>query len=616
MLQDNGFEKFGEYTLVKKLAVGGMAEIFLAQTKKTAGVSQFVVVKRILPQFSSNKKFRTMFKNEGKITSQLKHVNMVYHHKFGVEKGIYYIAMEYISGCSLKSLLAASQKKSKYLPIPYVIHIVRSIASALQYIHNSFDSETGKPLHLIHRDVTPHNIMIGFNGDVKLIDFGIAKASGVDLTSAGVVKGKFCYMSPEQISGEKIDRRSDIFSLGVVMWELLSGRKLFTGSSLQSVFKKIKDCNIPSISQIRPDVQKEVKNILKKMLIPDANNRYQQAEKIERELHLFLNAQYSSFSPYDFQTFVKNLYERDIAKERKYFIGIGQAIRKNQSRTSSFREKTKGSLVASTNEEYLDTGSNNVSLSKANQSTLKSASTKALSQTMDTYQSLSAEKKNLESDETNMHPAAPIYYSKTHVLNEKGLENQTPLKTNVEIELDDTQSNRSISTFDGLVGLYSQQKNRKKRSFLSSTIVAAALVMGVYLMNPLEFIPKDFFMILKQEQENEDFKVENESGELADKDEQIFEEDPVSADEIDNRKPSSVVKKIHVFIQTQPSGADVYLNGEKAEQQTPVLIAVPKEGKHKLIVVKKGYERFVVDSFSDLSSELRLKLKKIRKPGS
>jgi len=169
------FEKFGKYVLLKRLAVGGMAEIFLAKKTGVAGVAQFVVVKRILPQYSSNKNFVEMFKNEGRIAAHLKHSNLVHVQDFGEYRGSYFIEMEYISGCTLKDLLKTVKKHYRYFPVEYAVHIVRSVASALNYIHNSINQETGKKLNAIHRDISPHNIMVSYSGDVKMIDFGIAK---------------------------------------------------------------------------------------------------------------------------------------------------------------------------------------------------------------------------------------------------------------------------------------------------------------------------------------------------------------------------------------------------------------------------------------------------------
>lgn len=242
---ENQFEEFGNYILLKKVATGGMAEIFLATTQKTEGISKFAILKRILPQFSSNENFKEMFKNEGKLTSNLRHSNMVSIYEFGVEKNLYYISMEYISGCSLKNLILKTKKKKTKLNIPSIVNIVRGIASALHYAHNYIDQSTGLPLNIIHRDVSPHNIMLGFNGDIKLIDFGIAKNSDVNLTSAGVMKGKFSYMSPEQVRAEPLDHRTDIYSLGIILWELLAGQKLFQGSSVNSVIEKIKESRVP-----------------------------------------------------------------------------------------------------------------------------------------------------------------------------------------------------------------------------------------------------------------------------------------------------------------------------------------------------------------------------------
>ena len=321
------FEKFGKYILLKKLAIGGMAEIFLAKTEKIAGVSQFVVVKRVLPQFSSNKNFLEMFKNEGRVTSHLKHSNLVYIHEFGIYKGSYFIVMEYVSGCSLKDLMIEVKKKHPRFPTACAIYIIRSIASALYYIHNSVNPETGTPLNIIHRDISPHNIMIGFNGDVKLIDFGIAKVEDTNLTSSGVVKGKFSYMSPEQIRGKALDHRSDIFSLGTVLWELLSGKKLFKGTNINAVVEKVRECQVPNLTAIRSNVSETLNQIVQMALSKDLKVRYQSAEDMERQLSHFLNDKYRSFSSLDFQAFVKNLYEEKILRERKNIIELSKKLK-------------------------------------------------------------------------------------------------------------------------------------------------------------------------------------------------------------------------------------------------------------------------------------------------
>ena len=454
------FEKFGKYILVKKIAMGGMAEIFLARTEKKEGVSQFVVIKRILPQFSSNKKFRTMFKHEGKITSHLRHTNMVYHHEFGVEKGIYYIVMEHVSGCSLKELVNKSKKSNNKFPTPIAVNIVRSMASALHYIHNSIDPETGQLLSLIHRDVTPHNIMVGFNGDIKLIDFGIAKVSGIDLTNSGVVKGKFSYMSPEQISGAKIDHKSDIFSLGVVLWELLAGKKLFSGTNIQSVFGKIRDCRLPNISHIRAGISPGLVVILKKMLERNSNARYQQADAVEKDLHLFLNKKYPNFSQVDFQNFMKKLCETEIIKERKLLVNISKEISQIDLKRSI--QKSNGPFANLPIAEGQQ-GPNLPITNNGNQFFHQSQ----ISETADSSPVNPANRKktsSLKGDPTVVGSGAPISYVKTQVakndfVEQEELENVDTQKVEV---LENTSASRPSSNWDSLREVYENVQNENK----------------------------------------------------------------------------------------------------------------------------------------------------------
>ena len=604
------FEKFGKYILVKKIAVGGMAEIFLAKTEKKEGVSRFVVIKRILPQFSSNKKFRTMFKQEGKITSHLRHTNMVYHHEFGVEKGIYYIVMEHISGCSLKELVNKSKQYGHKFPTPVAVNVVRSIASALNCMHNSIDPETGQLLSLIHRDVTPHNIMIGFNGDIKLIDFGITKVSGVDLTNSGVVKGKFSYMSPEQISGAKIDNKSDIFSLGIVFWELLAGQKLFSGTNIQSVFGKIRDCRLPKISHIRSGISPDLVVILKKMLEKDSGFRYQQAGIIEKELHLFLNKKYPNFSQVDFQNFIKKIYENEIIKERKFLMNVSKEISQiNLDRL--FQNKAGGE-------------SSSIPIAEGNNlSSHPTAREQAQSQISNTAKV--TEKKtapSLKGEPTVVGAGAPISYRKTQVSKNDGTEKKQldDVQTyNAEL-VEDTSTNAPSSSWDSLKDTYENVQLKSKFVFHSFLAVMLILVVGVWYLlfnqNPIvsagAFLKEknrtvETYPVALPSEEGREKSIKNLLPFDGPSERQTQEEEP------DRRLAMNKAEAFfNVYIETSPSGADVYLNGDKVGQQTPVLINVPKAGFHRLEVRRDGYEAYVLNNLSS-ASNVEVKLKKIKK---
>ena len=622
MIEPFKFEKFGRYILVKKMAMGGMAEIFLAKTEKKEDISQFVVLKRILPQFSSNRKFKAMFKMEGKITSHLRHNNMVYHHEFGIEKGIYYIVMEHILGCSLKEFLNKTRKSSSKFPIPIAVSIVQSIASALHYIHNSVDPETGKLLSLIHRDVTPHNIMIGFNGDIKLIDFGIAKVSGVDLTNSGVVKGKFSYMSPEQISGVKIDYKSDIFSLGVVLWELLSGRKLFSGDNIQSVFGKIRDCRLPNISHIRPGISPQLMLILKKMLEKNCNNRYQQANAVEKDLHLFLNKKYPNFSQVDCQNFIRKICEDDIIKERTLMVSISTEISQMGLQQSSQNQGLSPAAIPLMEEEERS------SLSAGNGKNQHEDSSQ-LSQTANSSSVQPIKKTTvspLEGDPTLVAKKAPISYVKTQlsknaVFGKNDLDDITTYKTELS---EDTHARRSSSSFDSLREIYKETERERNKSYYKTALVVIIVAISVvYFLNPIKLTEKllkgkgdvartaDFDELthpttedIENSFEEQELSVNSEPEEIERTAEQ---EEPYR--NLAMNKPQGFFS---VYVETNPSGANVYLNGNKVEQQTPVLIDVPRAGSHFLEVRREGYKPYILKNLS-ASSNVEVKLKKIRR---
>lgn len=616
------FEKFGRYILVKKIAMGGMAEIFLAKTEKKEDVSQFVVLKRILPQFSSNRKFREMFKMEGKITSHLRHNNMVYHHEFGVEKGIYYIVMEHILGCSLKEFLNKTRKSSNKFPIPIAVSIVQSIASALHYMHNSVDPETGKLLSLIHRDVTPHNIMIGFNGDIKLIDFGIAKVSGVDLTNSGVVKGKFSYMSPEQISGVKIDYKSDIFSLGVVLWELLSGRKLFSGDNIQSVFGKIRDCKLPNMSHIRPGIPHQLMVILQKMLEKNCNTRYQQANAIEKDLHLFLNKKYPNFSQVDCQNFIRKICEDDIIKERKLMVSISKEVSRIGLKQLPQSKKMRPSAITVMEEKK------NFSVS-VNGGKNQREHSSHLSQTADSSPAQAQSIKRtavppLKGDPTVVADKAPISYVKTQLsknglLKQKDFADITDFKTE---SLKNTQTHGGGSSFDSLKEIYTEIESKNSARYYQKVLIVSAVVVSVlYFLNPIKFAEK----LLKEKGEvvkttafdalvnppKEDIENSFEELSVNSKPEEI-EETAGQEEPYRDLAMDSVQEFFSVYVETNPSGANVYLNGNKVEQQTPVLVDVPREGSHFLEVRREGYESYILKNLSS-SSNVEVKLKKIKR---
>ncbi|MGH1467571.1 MAG: protein kinase domain-containing protein [Bdellovibrionales bacterium] len=315
-------ELFGKYLLLEKLAMGGMAEVFLAKTSGVQGIGKFLAMKRILPQYSSNEEFIQMFTEEAKICVNLSHSNIAKIYEFGIEMGQFYIVMELIEGKNLRQVLSRlGKEKRPGFSVDQAVYIAKEVASGLDNAHRCLDDSSGKPLNIIHRDMSPQNIMVSFEGEIKVVDFGIAKAEGEkEETKAGTLKGKFSYMSPEQASGEKIDSRTDVFSLGIVLWELLANKRLFTSSSEMNTLKKIREGKIPAISKINPNVPEELERIVNIALAKDANNRYQTCAEFYKDLNRFLNRFYPDFSSHDFSIFVKSLYADEVLSNRKKFV--------------------------------------------------------------------------------------------------------------------------------------------------------------------------------------------------------------------------------------------------------------------------------------------------------
>lgn len=317
-MQKNSVERFGKYVLLERIAAGGMAEVYLAKSTGAEGIGRFFAIKRILPQFSDNIEFIEMFKEEAKLAMNLHHGNVVQIFEFGIEKGQFYLVMEFVEGQNLRQILNHLMKIGKSLSVEQVLYICKEVAAGLDYAHRSLDKTTGKPLNIIHRDMSPQNAMVSFEGEVKIVDFGIAKAENqIEQTRAGTIKGKFGYMSPEQAEALPIDLRTDIFSLGIILWEMLTRERLFVSQSEAATLKKIRDCNIPSPRKLNPNVPAELEKIVMKALARDKGVRYQTAAALHKDLNRFMNTEYPEFSQQDFSVFMKSIYAETFMENRK-----------------------------------------------------------------------------------------------------------------------------------------------------------------------------------------------------------------------------------------------------------------------------------------------------------
>jgi len=280
--------RFGQYVLIEKIATGGMAEVWKARMRGVEGFQKIVAIKKILPHLSDNQEFVDMFIDEAKFAAQLNHNNIIHIYDLGKIAGSYYIAMEYVDGGDLKSILTRGESAGHPLTVELALFIASKIASALDYAHRKRDFDE-KEMALVHRDVSPQNVLVSHDGDIKLCDFGIAKAaSKATITHTGALKGKLQYMSPEQAWGKPIDRRSDVFALGTVLYEMLTGKRLFGGDSEISILEQVREARVPPPSEINDEVPPEVDRIVKKALEKEADARYQTAGEMAREIDAVL----------------------------------------------------------------------------------------------------------------------------------------------------------------------------------------------------------------------------------------------------------------------------------------------------------------------------------------
>lgn len=277
------------YRPLYKLDAGGMAEVYVAEAESMAGFKKKVAIKRILPGLIKDQRFVRMFLDEARLSLRLNHANIVSVFDIGESENTYFIVMDFVHGTNLKSLLEYQAKKGGTMPVPLVVWILNEILKGLSYAHALPDSETGRPLGIVHRDISPPNILISWNGEIKLTDFGLAKATTqLESTDPGVVKGKYSYLSPEAARGEEIDFRADVFSAGILMYEMLTGRRLFRGKNDYQTIALVRACEVPSPRSYNPAIPVDLEAILMKALSKDINDRYPDADSFAEALLDFL----------------------------------------------------------------------------------------------------------------------------------------------------------------------------------------------------------------------------------------------------------------------------------------------------------------------------------------
>ena len=300
------------YRVIKRLEAGGMAEVFIGEAQSVQGFKKKVAIKRVLPHLAQNQNFIGMFLDEARLGARLTHANIVSVTDIGAADGTFFIVMEYVEGANLKKIIETLRQQGRPFPLKEAIYLCMEACRGLSFAHE-LEDDAGKLLNIVHRDVSPPNILISKRGEVKVTDFGLAKASTqLEKTDPGVVKGKFSYLAPEAAQGENVDARADLFAMGIVLWEMLAGRRLFLGETDYQTVKLVQQAQVPSLSRLNPEVDSEFEKVLGKALARDPRERYQSAREMGDALAGYLFSHQLKVTSYD----IANLVKAVLAQEK------------------------------------------------------------------------------------------------------------------------------------------------------------------------------------------------------------------------------------------------------------------------------------------------------------
>lgn len=304
---------FGRYRLLDLIAKGGMAEVFRAKLDGAAGTEKQLCIKRILPRLSRNSEFISLFVKEARIALPLTHGNITQVFDFGEVDGVYFLAMEHIRGQNLAQVLARAAEGGQRIDVAAAVYVAAEVCRGLQYAH-SYTDGGGKSVVVVHRDVSPHNVLISYNGEVKLTDFGIALAASRAAAVEDVVRGKPCYVSPEQADGQSGDPRSDIFCLGTVLHEMLTGVRAFEADTDAETLERVRRAEVEAPSKINPEVPKQLDEIVLKAMARDPGERYQRAGDLQVDLSRVLHERAADFTAERLATLVKDLFAWELSQ--------------------------------------------------------------------------------------------------------------------------------------------------------------------------------------------------------------------------------------------------------------------------------------------------------------
>ncbi len=333
------------YRVIKRLEAGGMAEVYLGEATGVEGFKKRVAIKRVLPHLAQNENFIRMFLDEARLSARLNHANIVSVFDISAREDTYFLIMEFVDGANLKKILDSLQRRSQRFGVPEAVYVCAEACRGLSYAHELHD-ENGRALGIVHRDISPPNILLTKLGEVKVADFGLAKAgTQLSQTDPGVVKGKFSYLSPEAANGKEVDARADIFSLGIVLWEMLAGRRLFLGETDYATVKLVQQANIPRLSPLNNQVDVDFEEIMLKALAKDPEQRFQSAHEFAEALTGYLFSRQLKVTNFNIANLVKaaisedalpqknegSLIDRLIQEELDESIGVAGAKAKRQT---------------------------------------------------------------------------------------------------------------------------------------------------------------------------------------------------------------------------------------------------------------------------------------------
>jgi eukaryotic-like serine/threonine-protein kinase len=326
------------YQIVKKLDMGGMAEIFLGRAQSIEGIERPVAIKRVLPSLTRKKQFMSMFLDEARLSMQLTHANIVQVFDVGRASGTIFIVMEYVDGYNLRRLFQRASERGFKVPVEIACHLVIEVCKGLTHAHEKVGRDD-RHLKIVHRDLSPPNILVSRSGEVKITDFGLAKAlTQATVTDPGIVKGKFSYLSPEAAEGQQVDHRADIFALGICLWELLANRRLFLGADDAATVELVREAEIPSLTTLNPGVTEEFERLVQRSLARDPHRRFTSAAEFGDAVANYLFANSLKVTSYDLAKMVARLFSSSPAGEESAEERIDSMIREEIANQSVIRQ--------------------------------------------------------------------------------------------------------------------------------------------------------------------------------------------------------------------------------------------------------------------------------------